>query len=34
LNWNCLPHDQSIADGWIEEHKKKNLRLGLELARK
>jgi hypothetical protein len=34
LNWRHLPHDQSIVDGWIEEHKKKNLRLGLKLARK
>ena len=34
LNWAILPHDQSIVDGWIEEHKKKNLRLGLKFARK
>jgi len=32
LNWRHLPHDQSIVDGWIEEHKKKNLRLGLKFA--
>jgi hypothetical protein len=34
LNWSHLPYDQSIVNGWIEEHKKKNLRLGLEFARK
>lgn len=34
LNWRHLPHDQSIVDGWIEEHKNKNLRLGLKFARK
>ncbi|MFZ3201244.1 MAG: hypothetical protein WA175_08830, partial [Candidatus Acidiferrales bacterium] len=34
LEWSRLPHDKSIVDGWIEEHKKKNLRLGLKFARK
>ena len=33
LNWQRLPHDQSIVDRWVEEHKKKNLRLGQNLAR-
>jgi hypothetical protein len=34
LNWTRFPHDQSIVDGWVEEHRKKNLRLGRELSRK
>ncbi len=34
MNWTRLPHDQSIVDGWVEEHKKKNVRLGLTLLRK
>jgi hypothetical protein len=34
LDWTHLPHDQSIVDGWIDEHKNKNLRLGSKFARK
>ncbi len=34
LNWTHFPHDQSIVDGWVEEDRKKNLRLGRELSRK
>jgi len=26
--WQKNPHDQSIVDGWVEEHAKKNVRLG------
>ena len=28
LEWTRRTHDQSIVDGWVEEHAKKNLRLG------
>ncbi len=29
LEWARQPHDQSIVDGWVEEHAKKKLRLGM-----
>jgi len=28
VEWIRRPHDQSIVDGWVEEHAKKRLRLG------
>jgi hypothetical protein len=34
LKWRNLPHDKSIVDRWIEEHKNKNMRLGELFARK
>jgi hypothetical protein len=27
LEWTRRPHDESIVDGWVEEHAKKKLRL-------
>ncbi len=30
LEWIRRPHDESIVDGWVEEHARKKLRLGMK----